>query len=104
MTIDYTKPAEEIAEDMLRYFKNYVSNWTTISKPNETPRAIFEIGQKKGRAIQCSLTAVNLQLQVCPKTDEFKGWNFSNDKPVFKPIGIYAKLQEVKQVLENKLK
>jgi len=47
------------AVELVRSFNNYVSSWTTITKPHEQPEAIYEAGMKKGRAKQCALICVD---------------------------------------------
>lgn len=85
MTIDYTKPANEIAEEI----KMHIHGIGAICN--------YE-------AYECALMAVNLQLQVCPKTHHVKMGADSQLLYEVKSNHTYTKLQEVKQILTEKLK
>lgn len=50
---------KEKAKELVNRYRNYVSGWTTVNKPSEKPKAIYE-GElmKSGRAKHCALIAV----------------------------------------------
>lgn len=80
---------KEKAEYLMERYYNFVSGWTTMNKPWEKPSARYEgKSMKIGRAIQCSLIAVdeimNQQYAVGKTLDEsaeiVKYWGLVKDE------------------------
>lgn len=64
--------AKSKATELVGKYYNYVSAWTQTSKPTENPTAQYEgYEMKRGRAIQCSILAVNEVIDKDGYNNEF---------------------------------
>jgi len=69
------------AKELIIFYYNFVSGWTSTNRPDENPSAQYEGEEMKmGRAIQCALYCCNEILKAIPMytgnlNPTWKFWN-----------------------------